>query len=71
MVHLADIVRNLKELPHGALRQVARDTGIPYGTIRKIKDGQTTNPGLATVEPIVRWLESHPHRDAGHGAAIS
>lgn len=61
MMSLADIVRRLQDAPHGALRQLERDTGVPYGTLRKIKDGQTTNPGLATIEPIVAWLLGHPN----------
>jgi predicted transcriptional regulator len=55
-VELTEIQRRLQRLSHGQLRAMQRETGVPYPTIRRIKDGVTLNPRLNTVAPIFVWL---------------
>lgn len=57
---LSDLVERLKNAPHGELRRIERESGVNYGTIREIKDGQTKNPRLDTFNALVSWYERHP-----------
>ncbi|MDD5405047.1 MAG: hypothetical protein PHZ14_11000 [Sulfuricella sp.] len=34
------------------LETLAAETGVPYGTLMKIKAGQTANPRIKTIQPL-------------------
>lgn len=36
--------------------QVARDTGIPYETLKKIASGRTPNPGVLHVQKLADYF---------------
>lgn len=55
-----DLVERLKNAPHGELRRIERETGVNYGTIREIKDGQTKNPRLDTFNALADWCQRNP-----------
>lgn len=42
----------------GRWPKLSKDTEIPYGTIKKIADGQTANPGVLTVEKLAQHFRS-------------
>lgn len=46
------------------LKAIARVTGVPFHTLRKIVDGETTNPRYQTVEPLRQYVESIPQKVA-------
>lgn len=52
---LGELVDRLKHAPHGELRRIERESGVNYGTIREIKDGQTKNPRLDTFNALIEW----------------
>lgn len=41
-------------------REVAEATKVPWGTLRKIVDGDTENPRYGTVEALRRYYASSP-----------
>lgn len=38
------------------LHRISTDTGVPFGTLLKIKYRQTVNPGVTTVQKLYRHL---------------
>lgn len=40
-----------------ALEAVARGSGVPVHTLRKIVTGETENPRVKTVEQLLKWVE--------------
>lgn len=44
-----ELQRLLSGLGHKEVQDLARDSGVPFTTIWKVKDGTTTNPGVETV----------------------
>jgi hypothetical protein len=45
-----------KALEDRKLRVVARETGLHYHTLRRIKHGETTNPSFGTVKLLSDYL---------------
>ncbi len=46
-------IRHLVDEAHGGnLREAADHSGVPYGTLRDLYVGKSTNPGLATVSAL-------------------
>ena len=46
---VADIRRLLEGITVPRLRELAAESGVPFGTIYKIAAGSTLNPGIETV----------------------
>lgn len=42
------------------LRRIERESGVNYGTIRGIKDGQTKNPRIDTFDALCEWCQRNP-----------
>ena len=49
-------VRALLDVNRGRWREIAEQTGVPYGTIQNIAQGRTSDPGVNAVEKLYRWL---------------
>lgn len=47
---------------HAEVQQLSRDTGVPFTTLWKIRDGTTLNPGIETVRLF--WPELRRRKDA-------
>jgi len=45
----ADVRRLLECISVSQLRDLAVESGVPFGTIYKIAKGETTNPGIETT----------------------
>ena len=39
------------------LEKVSSDTGIPYPTLMKIKYGETINPRIKTIQPLLTYFQ--------------
>lgn len=52
------VVQRLQALK-GRWPEVARESGVPYGTLRKIAEGTAKNPWAKTVETLDRYLEQN------------
>lgn len=37
---------------------IAMESGVPYGTIEKIAQGDTTNPQVKTADALRAWFEA-------------
>lgn len=46
----------LKRLSEAQLKQLAEESGVPFGTLNKIKHGYTVNPGIETVRKFFPLL---------------
>lgn len=41
---------------HDRLQEIAKGAGVPYHTLLKIANGQTTDPRVSTVENLLRYF---------------
>ncbi len=41
-------------------RTIARDSGVPYGTLTKIAQGQITNPRIQTLQRLADYFAGKP-----------
>lgn len=46
----------LQALPKGELTRISRDSGVPFGTLWKVRSGETPNPGIETVRSFLPHL---------------
>ena len=53
---LLDFVRTRLSEQTGSWPLVARESGVPYSTVKKIALGETPNPGVITVEKLARYF---------------
>lgn len=44
-----DVRTRLKQLSFAEIRALCKDTGAPFTTVWKVREGETVNPGLETV----------------------
>jgi predicted transcriptional regulator len=54
------LTARLKAMTEPEAQAFAERAGVPWGTLLKIKYGQTKNPGILTVEKIVSQFEREP-----------
>lgn len=50
---IEEVRAHLLELTFAQLQRLAQASGVPFGTIWKIRAGDTTNPGIETVRRFV------------------
>lgn len=53
---LTMIVSRLEKLSQKEVRQLADDSGVPFGTLMNIRQGSTRNPGIETVRAFFPLL---------------
>jgi len=62
-----DILNYVKEkidsCSYKELEGVAADTGVPYGTLMKIKAGQTDNPRINTIQPLLKYFTAQSEKN--------
>ena len=54
----ADVRGRLELLGHAQMQALARDSGVPFTTLWKIRSGETDNPRLETVRQCYAALPS-------------
>jgi hypothetical protein len=57
MLDFNAILRRLSGLNREDLRHIADSSGVPFDTLLKIANGETKNPRVLTVEPLVAYFE--------------
>lgn len=60
---LTMIVSRLEKLTDSQTRRLANDSGVPFGTLNKIRCGHTKNPGIETVRQFFPLLPDLPHQE--------
>lgn len=50
--HMLPTVRDVLAQDRKSWPQIAKETGIPLSTIKKIRYGESKNPGVNTVEKL-------------------
>lgn len=53
---LAEVVGQLVDLTQSQIRVLSEKSGVPYGTIMKIRLGETLNPGIETIRAFVPFI---------------
>ncbi len=56
-----DVQGALLRLSHSQIQQLSTDSGVPFTTLWKCRNGPTENPGIETVRkfwPILEKLEA-------------
>lgn len=48
----------LEHLSQAQLATLASESGVPFGTLMKIRQGVTTNPGIETVRKFFPLLDA-------------
>jgi len=62
-MEILEIVRaDLKGATLARQHEVAEGSGVPWGTLRKIVDGDTQNPLYETVRALAAYYQKHPPR---------
>ena len=68
MLAVMDILQfiktNVDRHSYKQLESVAVSTGVPYGTLMKIKTGETDNPRIKTVQPLLDFFSRKKKRVA-------
>jgi transcriptional regulator with XRE-family HTH domain len=49
----SDIRASLNQLRHAGLQRLAKDSGVSFSTLWRIREGMTDNPGLLTVNKLL------------------
>lgn len=52
MIDVEVLIHRLKTARRGQLKQMARKTGVPYGSIRRIRDTPGVNPRVGTIRKL-------------------
>lgn len=60
MDDLEFIKAKLAGVPISKLPALAISTGVPFGTLFKVKYGTTKNPRYDTVKPVADYMRAHP-----------
>lgn len=55
----------LERLTPPQLKQLAQDSEVPFGTLMKIRIGETKNPGIETVRKFFDLVEASAEEKAG------
>lgn len=68
---ILEVVRgDLKEATIERQKEVADGAGVPWSTLRKIVDGDTTNPRYDTVRALVDYYVRNPPPSANAAADV-
>lgn len=52
------VKKGLADTPLSELPAVSEKTGVPFGTLHKIKYGKTQNPRFDTVKPLADYYKA-------------
>ena len=57
----ADLRELLQTMGHAQVQEIALQSGVPFGTVWKLRSGETDNPRLQTVRSLLPHLRSATH----------
>lgn len=60
MESIHDYVLTELKKRNGTWPQVARESGVPYGTLKKIAVGSTSAPRIDTLEQLAKYFRGVP-----------
>ena len=63
------IQQKISACSYKQLETISADTGVPYGTLMKIKAGQTENPRIKTIQPLYDYFQKADGLPADHQEA--
>lgn len=64
---LSEVREKLRAEAYRTLPQVARDSGVPESTIKKIRSGEVKDPRISTIELLRAYFASRPDlKEAEH-----
>ena len=53
---LTETLAAIKAANEAELRRLAAGSGVPFTTLRKVRYGETLNPGVLTVQAVADFL---------------
>lgn len=54
------VQERLARTPLKGLRMIREKTGVPVSTLYKIKNGETKNPRINTIEAVAKYCRENP-----------
>lgn len=60
-----DVQKRLSPLGHAQIHELALLSGVPFGTLWKVKVGDTKNPGVETIRKFWEFLPPEAKAKAG------
>ncbi len=57
-----DFVLERLEASKGEWREIAKDSGVPFGTVKRIGYGYTSHPRIDSVEKLARYFRAKRKR---------
>jgi predicted transcriptional regulator len=61
----AELQTMLQPLRTGDLTRISKASGVPFGTLWKVRSGETTNPGIETVRRFLPHIPGQSTSQAG------
>lgn len=58
MENILEVVVAKLQSRKGDWPRIAKETGIPYGTLAKIGGGFTRDPQISNIQKLLEWFES-------------
>jgi len=52
-----ELLARLREMTEAQAQEFGKRAGVPWGTLLKIKYGQTKNPGILTIKKLVAQMK--------------
>ena len=56
MITYNELENKLASMSNSDLERLAIGAGVPFNTLLKLKNGQTKNPRIRTVESLINYL---------------
>jgi len=57
---ISELQALLQPLRTGDLNRISQASGVPFGTLWKVRSGETTNPGIETVRRFLPHIPTAP-----------
>ena len=61
---VAKVKAFLESLGHAKVQELAKESGVPFTTLWKIRDGTTVNPGIETVRKFYPAVDQQTRAQA-------
>lgn len=60
------VYARLRSVKYSDLPALAKHSGVPESTLKKIRSGEVRDPRVSTVQALYEYFESHDTQEAEH-----
>jgi hypothetical protein len=64
MTDLPTVLERLKSEPPHELHGISSESGVPFATLRKLRDATTKNPRMQTMQRLAAYYERREQESA-------